>query len=108
METPGLKHNIGWELGNKEDGYLTGLSCLIRSWRALASEGSILDDQDDAAAAEWVRADDPIPHADLAELGALLITAPAGDGSAEKPLAKEADPTPLTSHALGTAPALHC
>ena len=62
----------------------------------------MLDDKDDAAAVEWVRAGDPIPHGDLAELGALLMTSVGADKS------KTTEATPHTAHALGSAPALHC
>jgi len=33
-----LRHDIDWEPGNREDGYLIGLASLIRQWRRLVAE----------------------------------------------------------------------
>ena len=35
-----LRHDCPWELGNREDGYLTGLGNLKRLWGELAEEDS--------------------------------------------------------------------
>ena len=37
VEAPGLRHDVPWEMGNREDGYLTGLTKLSELWHQLAS-----------------------------------------------------------------------
>ena len=34
----GLQHDVPWEFGNREDGYLTGIRNLARLWGVLASQ----------------------------------------------------------------------
>ena len=34
----GLKHDVPWEMGNHEDGYLVGLERLTAAWRRLCAE----------------------------------------------------------------------
>jgi len=36
----GIRHDVPWELGNREDGYLTGLSNLERLWGLLIADES--------------------------------------------------------------------